>query len=289
VGRPFVLDTDIGTNVDDLLALLFVLGSPELDLVGVTTVSGDTGVRAAVAAHALSLAGRGGVPVVAGAGTALSGRPPRWAGYEVELVAAGGWRRPDAGATDWLHDAARRHGGRLEVGAIAPLTNLALALRADPAFAAGVRRVHLMGGGGPPDAPDHNLRADAVAAAEVVAALDIGLCGVDVTAGVHLDEAGLRGLLGPAADGPLGRFVLGHARRFWRARGVVSSTPHDPLALLPAVRPDLVRIVPRPTEVVAAGADEGALVERGPRRRRVAAISPEGVAETMRRIAAGAR
>jgi purine nucleosidase len=277
----FVLDTDIGTNVDDLLALLFVLGSPELDLVGVTTVSGDTGVRAGVAAHALALAGRDEVPVVAGAGDALSGTPPRWAGHEAGLAPPA---EPRRGATGWLHDAARRHGGGLVVGAVAPLTNLALALRADGGFASGVRRVHLMGGGAPPGAPDHNLRADAVAAAEVLDALAVVLCGVDATAGVTLDEPGLRAVLGPAADRPLGGFVLDHARVFWAGRGVDRSTPHDPLALLPAVRPDLVRSVIVPTAVAA----DGAVVDGGRPQRRVVAITPEGVAETYRRIAAGA-
>jgi hypothetical protein len=99
-----------------------------------------------------------------------------------------------------------------------------------------------------------------------------------------LDDAGLRGVLGRAAASELGTLVRDNARRVRQDRGVASSAPHDPLALLAAVRPDLVT-----TEVGPTGVDgDGRLTAEGPLRQRVVAISPEGVAETWRRIAAGA-
>jgi len=52
---PILLDTDIGTDIDDAFALALVLESPELDLLGVTTVSGDTQARARLAAKMLCL------------------------------------------------------------------------------------------------------------------------------------------------------------------------------------------------------------------------------------------
>lgn len=63
--RPVVLDTDIGSDVDDAMALALLLGTPELDLLGVTTVYGDTLLRARIARRYASLAGRD-VPVHAG-------------------------------------------------------------------------------------------------------------------------------------------------------------------------------------------------------------------------------
>ncbi|MGD0922302.1 MAG: nucleoside hydrolase [Terriglobia bacterium] len=63
---PIILDTDIGTDVDDAFALALILRSPELDLLGVTTVSGDTQARARLAAKMLWEAGRPNVPVAAG-------------------------------------------------------------------------------------------------------------------------------------------------------------------------------------------------------------------------------
>src|SRR5688500_14567401 len=64
---PLLLDTDIGTNVDDALALLYLLRQPRCELLGVTTVSGDVRRRAACAEAVCEDAGRADVPVRPGA------------------------------------------------------------------------------------------------------------------------------------------------------------------------------------------------------------------------------
>src|SRR5690606_22846119 len=64
--RRVVLDTDIGTDVDDVLCLALALASPEIELVAVTTVSGDARLRAQIARRLLDLAGRPDIPVFAG-------------------------------------------------------------------------------------------------------------------------------------------------------------------------------------------------------------------------------
>ena len=66
---PVILDTDIGTDIDDAFALALIINSPEFELLGVTTVSGDTAARARIAAKMLWEAGGKWrqVPVVAGA------------------------------------------------------------------------------------------------------------------------------------------------------------------------------------------------------------------------------
>ncbi|HUH08060.1 MAG TPA: nucleoside hydrolase, partial [Egibacteraceae bacterium] len=63
------LDTDIGTDVDDALALAFAVRHPDIELRAVTTVSGDTRRRARIAATLLSLAGRDDIEVAAGLDT----------------------------------------------------------------------------------------------------------------------------------------------------------------------------------------------------------------------------
>jgi inosine-uridine nucleoside N-ribohydrolase len=57
---PVILDTDIGTDIDDAFALALIMSSPELELLGVTTVSGDTAARARLAAKFLWEAGGNG-------------------------------------------------------------------------------------------------------------------------------------------------------------------------------------------------------------------------------------
>src|SRR5205823_5547802 len=78
--RPILLDTDIGSNVDDMLALAFLLRSPTLHLEGITTVYGNTELRARIAGVVCRLAGRPDVPIVSGIATPLSGRQVFWAG-----------------------------------------------------------------------------------------------------------------------------------------------------------------------------------------------------------------
>ena len=63
---PIVLDTDIGTDIDDTLALLLALASPELRILGVTTVDGDVDLRARIASRLLGYAGRADIPVFRG-------------------------------------------------------------------------------------------------------------------------------------------------------------------------------------------------------------------------------
>src|SRR5271169_2024723 len=66
---PVILDTDIGSDIDDAFALALIIHSPEFELLGVTTVSGDTAARARIAAKMLCEAGGKWrqVPVAAGA------------------------------------------------------------------------------------------------------------------------------------------------------------------------------------------------------------------------------
>ena len=63
---PVIIDTDIGEDIDDLLALVFAANSPEFEILAVTTVDGDTTGRSRIARRVLSLCGRADVPVVAG-------------------------------------------------------------------------------------------------------------------------------------------------------------------------------------------------------------------------------
>ena len=79
---PIILDTDIGTDIDDAFALALIMSSPEFELLGVTTVSGDTAARARLAAKFLWEAGGKWrqVPVVAGMpGPAQPIEQTRWA------------------------------------------------------------------------------------------------------------------------------------------------------------------------------------------------------------------
>ena len=77
------IDTDVGSDVDDALAIAYALRHPALELVGVSTVFGDVSLRGRIAARLLALAGRSDIPVVEGLGAPLTpGRQGRMFGHE---------------------------------------------------------------------------------------------------------------------------------------------------------------------------------------------------------------
>jgi hypothetical protein len=76
--RPVIFDTDIGTDVDDILALVLLAKAPELKLLGVTTVYGDTAFRAHVAKATTHLLGREDIAIVPGEQHTLNGRQIHW-------------------------------------------------------------------------------------------------------------------------------------------------------------------------------------------------------------------
>ena len=158
---PIIIDTDFtaGSPSDDALALLLALQSPELDVVGVTTVMGnDTLARAtADVLRVLETAGRTDVPVYAGAEEPLvhradawaRGQYGRWWSKDAPAAPLGGFasKKGEAGsAAAFLAAEAKRRDGELTIIAIGPLTNLALALRADPTFPSRLKRLVIMGG-----------------------------------------------------------------------------------------------------------------------------------------------
>lgn len=73
-----LIDTDIGDDIDDALALALALNSPELDIVGITTVYGKTDARARLAAKILEMYGRDDIPVAIGSSKPLVNPEPKY-------------------------------------------------------------------------------------------------------------------------------------------------------------------------------------------------------------------
>ena len=225
------LDTDIGSDVDDLLALAMILGSPELDLRGVTTVYGDTVLRARIVRRAFRLAQRSAPPIAAGAREARSGRPVWWAGHEGSLM-------PDLTSelVDETLDAAELLRTSKVIAAVGPLTNVADVLESSH----DVERLVVMGGDFSADEPEHNLLCDVAAAQAVFAAgVPAVVTGIDQTERVVLTDAQL-GSIGAA--GALGELLVAEIELFRKWLGRPDS-PHDPIAILAVVRPDLFTFV----------------------------------------------
>lgn len=244
---------DVDTGIDDALALIYLLAS-DAEVVGIASTGGNIPVDHVCANNLalLDLCRAAAIPVSRGADRPLTGQPPQRGnvhgpnglGY-AELPRSDRLLTDHDAATAWVR-AARTHPGELVAVATAPLTNLALALRMEPALPSLVRRLVIMGGvfdgQGP---PEWNFRVDATAAAEVFAAwtgqprLPV-VCGLDVTRKVVMTPDMLDGLPGPA---PVSRFIL-DAMRFYfeanreRGQGYLAHL-HDPLAAAVALDPKL--------------------------------------------------
>ncbi len=226
---PIVLDTDIGSDIDDAFALALVLASPELDLRAVTTVSGDTEARARLAAKMLWVAGRRKVPVAAGQPSGkLAIEQARWAeGFTSPMLLS-------ESAVDLLKaeiDSNKR--GEITVVAIGPLTNVAALLKQYPEVRTKIKRIALMGGsiarGYYPDSgptAEYNIAADAPAAQTVFSSgIPILMAPLDVTAQLQLDEPHRQQLFAlhtPMAEALRALYIL------WNQP---TPTLHDPMAV----------------------------------------------------------
>ena len=126
-----VLDTDIGGDVDDALALAYALRHPDIELRAVTTVSGDTSVRAHIAARLLALAGRDDVVVAAGVGGLMD---RVWFGHEGDGLEAGRETPIDPRhAVDILLEESHRDEPPV-VATVGQQSNLAACVARDPSY-----------------------------------------------------------------------------------------------------------------------------------------------------------
>jgi purine nucleosidase len=258
IRRPVLLDTDIGTDVDDLLALALLVRSLEVEIIGVTTVYGDTVLRARMTRLVLDQLEHSGVPIGIGARETLTGRPVWWAGHEGQGIPGLDRVQLDEGITaaDLLHRAATEHRGRLELFAIGPLTNVAEAISANESFATSLRHLYIMGGAFWMEQAEHNIKSDPEAADIVFrSGIPMTICGLDVTQRVLLREDDMSRIR--EAAGGIGSVLEDQVRRWWAFTGATENHLHDPVAILPALRPELFRFEQCDVHVEVEGANPG--------------------------------
>lgn len=226
--QTFALDTDIGTDVDDLLALTMTLGSPELSISEIVTTYGDVVLRARIVSKVYTVLGLTPPPIVPGLSETLSGRPVWWPGHEGETIAD---LKSQIFASE--RDAVADLATSSTIAAIAPLANVASALRRPHE----VEQIVLMGGEFKQGVVEHNIRCDVTAAKEVFESnVRVVAVGLDQTERIRLN-ADDRDTINAA--GPLGAMIGAEMRRFWEFADQSYNTPHDPVAILYLACPDL--------------------------------------------------
>lgn len=237
-----LVDTDIGGDIDDALALAYLLQQPRCQLLGVTTVGGEAEKRAALASALCHSVGRGDMPVHVGASSPLLVAERQPNAYQSEAL-SDQWphqtfdRRNTAVA--FLADTIRAHPGAITLLTIGPLTNIGLLFALDPEIPALLKGMMVMGGSFSAESNDEewNIICDPHAAAKVFAApLELTSVGFDVTRHCRLEADVCRRKLAQAGR-PLA-FVAAMADVFFRyeAPEIIF---HDPLAAALIFEPTL--------------------------------------------------
>ncbi len=250
--RRIILDCDPGH--DDALAIMLAAGDPRVDLVGITTVAGNQTVEKTTrnACAVATVAGLTGTPIVRGASRPLL-RPLRVA---PEIHGASGLDGPPpvtptvhprpGHACDFLVEEVMASPGEVTIVATGPLTNIALALRREPAMAGAAREIVIMGGaygrGNVTPAAEFNIYVDPEAAAVVFdAPWRVTMMGLDVThqAGCSEEAQGRVSAIGS----PLGVFagqLLEFFRSTYRREQRMDDPPvHDACAVAYVADPEL--------------------------------------------------
>ena len=250
---PIILDCDPGH--DDAIAILLALASPELELLGLTTVSGNQTLdkTTANAIRVLEFAGRGDVPVHAGADRPLV-RERYVAAYVHGESGLDGPELPPPvaqpgalHAVEFLARTIRARDGAVTLVPTGPLTNIALLLALHPD--ARPERIVLMGGaigeGNRTPSAEFNIWADPEAAARVFASgLDVTMIGLDVTHRALITDAHTERLRASGRVGAMVAELMDFYARFHRATypDLAGSPMHDPVAVAHVLRPGLVDV-----------------------------------------------
>ncbi len=242
--KKIILDTDIGDDVDDALALAFALLCGEIELVGVTTVFRDTVRRAELACCVLDALERGDVPVYAGLGKPLFDNASKGQAaiekHRPRQMAAirrypGPSRTAEGRAVDFIVETVMGGAGDVTLVPIGPLTNIAAALTVEPRLVQKTT-ICLMGGCVGQMRAEWNILCDPEAAHVVFGAgAPITMVGLDVTEKCRLDNAQVQAI--GNVDRPLNRLCVDLIRLWREDSGCEYPILHDPLAIAMAFDP----------------------------------------------------
>ena len=244
--EKIILDTDIGDDIDDALALAFAVMSGKIDLLGVTTVFKNAVQRAELACCLLETLDRTDIPVYAGIGKTLLQSIPDW-----EQVAAG--HRPrqmevlkkqqpsiqpkPEHAVDFIIDTVMASDGDITLVPIGPFTNIAAAFILEPRLAQKTK-ICMMGGATDQVRPEWNALCDPEATRVVFGTgVPITMVGLDVTTKCVMcyDQVKAVG----AVDRPINQICFELIHLWGGDNPEPRPTLHDPLAIATLIDPTL--------------------------------------------------
>jgi purine nucleosidase/pyrimidine-specific ribonucleoside hydrolase len=261
-----IIDTDIGDDIDDAFALALALHSPEIELLGVTTVFGDTRLRAHLAKYVLETYGHGEIPVAAGQQMPLLYRHRASGVPQAAILDPCKKERPlsQLSAPELIIQTALSHHGNLILFCIGPLTNVATALLIEPGLFLAIKNIVMIGGTTGFPMPEWNIRSDAQAANIVLASgIPITLLGLNMTMQCQLRESDIEKL---HYQNTQQTRLLCQLLAIWQ-RHRPRWHPrlpflHDPLAMVAFCAPELFQFEVMTARVPTSGPFKGCMLTR---------------------------
>ncbi|XP_042516775.1 probable uridine nucleosidase 2 [Macadamia integrifolia] len=253
--KRIIIDTDPG--IDDAMAIFLALQSPEVDVIGITTIYGNVYTTLATrnTLHLLEFAGRTDIPVAEGSHVTITkGTKLRIADFVHGTDGLGNQNFPppngkpiEQSAAAFLVEKATLYPGNVTVVALGPLTNIALAIELDPGFSEKIGQIVILGGafsvnGNVNPAAEANIFGDPEAADIVfTSGADVLALGINVTHQVVLTDADRDKLA--ESKGKFAQYLckildvyFSYHRDAYDIKGVYL---HDPTTVLAAVNPSL--------------------------------------------------
>ncbi len=252
-----LLDTDIGDDIDDAYALALALIDPDIELVGVTTVWGDTVARARMVRHLLDLYKHGDVPVYSGVGNTILGDSHiAVSRAQLDLTPDTMFAASTVHAVDAIRNTYARPDSDVVLVTIGPLMNLALALAIDPTLAQRIPHVYAMGGNFASTEPEWNMRCDPIASSIVVrSGVPLTLVPFNITRQTGLGPTHIAALEAVSDDAVKWLMQLTHA---WHADKPHAPVLHAPLTVAVAANSSWARTERFAVDVaIEAGALQG--------------------------------
>ncbi|XP_052175041.1 probable uridine nucleosidase 2 isoform X2 [Diospyros lotus] len=257
------------------MAIFVALQSPEVEVIGLTTIYGNVYTTLATrnALHLLEVAGRSDIPVVEGSHVTITkGTKLRIADFVHGADGLGNQNFPppqgkpvDQSAAAFLVEQVNLYPGEITVVALGPLTNIALATQLDPAFSKNVGQIVILGGafavnGNVNPAAEANIFGDPDAADIVfTSGADVLAVGLNVTHQVVMTDADRDKLA--QSDGKFAQYLCKILDVYFSyhhdAYGTKGVYLHDPTALLAAVNPSLITYLEGVVRVQTTGITRG--------------------------------
>ena len=253
--KKIIIDTDIGDDIDDAMAIALALKSPELDLRAVTCVFGDIASRTALALKLLDIMGRADIPVGAGIGRPLHNPLPKHVPNQAVVLTEADRHRTLASedAVDLILSTVRRFPGEITLVPIGALTNVAVAIAKDRATMSKLETITPMGGVYLKPGAEWNIKCDPEAAEIVFSSgIPIRAVGLDVTLKCKMNDADLARIRD--AGKPHTTFLWRLIEAWQAGQKNRYPTLHDPLAVAAVYRPDLIEWQKKLVKVETAGA-----------------------------------